>query len=1205
MASDDVDRKDDHRTPRGVGRRKQFKPVRVLAPEGGREDGGRINGNTLRENNFSTSDERSINSCDFVDGDQLSENCQPILCPDCGSEFQSLDALDFHARSYHQMPNSETSSYPTPYHRLARELQKSTASTQLEKNASKIDMKKLSPDNESSNKLLADDELIKSQDFNDLEAQAVQPLNNQSKVQAEPKLILDETKSPESTELNQNFLERVVEEEMNKKSPVYDVLRNNGSKPPTPNAQQSFPRNPDLLSKFSVSTSVEAEDFCNLCKKHFCNKYYLRKHKQDVHGISSEAAFQTGAMSSDYLGFHATDLKTSISNPGQSNQPISDKLKSSDAQRFTDSLSSIMNGLPFGLPFSSDLPGSLLFPQAIASSSQSGLFNNASTISNLASIMLLNPFVSPLSLLKNSPILQQAQSSSHTPSSLNTLAELQNFGLNSSLLNESNPQNGLMYRFPPSDTAALCDLCQKEFCSTYFLKVHKRDKHGIPLEEFAGQMALKKQTLKATPAPMFSIDGVEPGENITPMSKLRTDDKGLYPYSNKRHEETCFLCKQQFSSRYSLMMHLFSSHNIKPEGFGLASELMQMEMLTNSQVPFSRSSSGSNKTSERVACNICNKEVCNKYFLKTHKLKVHGIQEGQQDPVAPPAYDSSKAQQSLPSNNSSNNPSDPKNLSLDQLMQKYDEIAKQFNTSVQGDFTKKALESKAMEVAGSRKEQELPGKTLPRLYNSIDSSTFLKGVVEKNENYSNMFGTLDLIAKNKLFDGKGSDFQGISNHYGLFDMPQSFKNLGSSMGKCKPSNFSKHLSGKEVKNLEETPAKMSYDPEAYCEICKKEFCSKYFLKTHKQKIHGLRVDGASDSKSPSLTQTSQNSNNSVPLPSDQGMAMFTFDGSSSRNKEPLPSNMTRVTCEICGKELCNKYFLRTHMLKIHGISDDRTRGLSMEMNKQDTIYSSSRKDSPSTDLSSEQLLHQQKIKTSLSKPAELIQAQNLVIGVKELKQVTEMLLQSAENSSSFDQPYEEPKSQMGQFDPRGILTSKDPKFESSTNDAGKPDFREVKLPSISFPSIHSETNDNLRKEESSKVQNFINQNTRRDQFDPQNTRKRRLGSSDDGDLKSIKKFAPNFPEKENDRSGLRPVDQQNRFNSFQSINPPTDSGDFKRTSGKSEASLSGSDNCILQPFELQETSNDSAFAQCKVFLPVVQPICEPITLKFTVTPVDH
>jgi hypothetical protein len=36
------------------------------------------------------------------------------------------------------------------------------------------------------------------------------------------------------------------------------------------------------------STTNQIEDFCELCKKQFCNKYYLKKHKFDVHGVSIE-----------------------------------------------------------------------------------------------------------------------------------------------------------------------------------------------------------------------------------------------------------------------------------------------------------------------------------------------------------------------------------------------------------------------------------------------------------------------------------------------------------------------------------------------------------------------------------------------------------------------------------------------------------------------------------------------------------------------------------------------------------------------------------------------------------------------------------------------------------------------------------------------------------------------------------------------------
>lgn len=38
--------------------------------------------------------------------------------------------------------------------------------------------------------------------------------------------------------------------------------------------------------------------------------------------------------------------------------------------------------------------------------------------------------------------------------------------------------------------------------------------------------------------------------------------------------------------------------------------------------------------------------------------------------------------------------------------------------------------------------------------------------------------------------------------------------------------------------------KLGIDPEAYCFLCKKEFCSKYFLMSHKLNIHGFKAEGS-------------------------------------------------------------------------------------------------------------------------------------------------------------------------------------------------------------------------------------------------------------------------------------------------------------------------------------------------------------------------
>ncbi len=248
------------------------------------------------------------------------------------------------------------------------------------------------------------------------------------------------------------------------------------------------------------------------------------------------------------------------------------------------------------------------------------------------------------------------------------------------------------------------------------------------------------------------------------------------------------------------------------------------------------------KLADRVVCDICNKEVCNKYFLKTHKLKVHGV-----DPA------------SLENENS--NPSTP--------LKKLEPLAE---------------------------------------------------------------GPTDLSNKSNMSDSPPSDHK-VPNEGELL--------------------------------------KMGIDPEAYCEICKKEFCSKYFLKTHKLNIHGIKVDSIPDGRSkpslpgsmfsssaftPSMTTITSSPLSHAkpppPMPSAFSFLPVAPPLMSSPEKHGLtpsmvptmapgvpgglgeqrtwkwkePVNATRVMCDLCNKELCNKYFLKTHMLNKHGIHWDVSTG---------------------------------------------------------------------------------------------------------------------------------------------------------------------------------------------------------------------------------------------------------------------------------------
>ncbi|XP_065218292.1 uncharacterized protein LOC135844110 [Planococcus citri] len=110
-----------------------------------------------------------------------------------------------------------------------------------------------------------------------------------------------------------------------------------------------------------------------------------------------------------------------------------------------------------------------------------------------------------------------------------------------------------------------------------------------------------------------------------------------------------------------------------------------------------------------------------------------------------------------------------------------------------------------------------------------------------------------------------------------------------------------------------------FNPEAFCNICNKEFCNKYFLKTHKANKHGVYCE-TKDNNSPSSAETNETPSNPVPL-------MFTWNV--KNNNVKLPSNPYLINanavkdssafCNICEKEFCNKYFLRRHKEKMHGI----------------------------------------------------------------------------------------------------------------------------------------------------------------------------------------------------------------------------------------------------------------------------------------------
>lgn len=110
-----------------------------------------------------------------------------------------------------------------------------------------------------------------------------------------------------------------------------------------------------------------------------------------------------------------------------------------------------------------------------------------------------------------------------------------------------------------------------------------------------------------------------------------------------------------------------------------------------------------------------------------------------------------------------------------------------------------------------------------------------------------------------------------------------------------------------------------FQREAYCEICQREFCNKYFLKTHKANIHGI-VD-PNDPKSAAVAAKASQVPKVNPPPPPISEVSLMAQKIQSSNKSTNSDSMDDF-CEICQKHFCNKYYLKKHKVDVHNLRPD-------------------------------------------------------------------------------------------------------------------------------------------------------------------------------------------------------------------------------------------------------------------------------------------
>lgn len=153
-----------------------------------------------------------------------------------------------------------------------------------------------------------------------------------------------------------------------------------------------------------------------------------------------------------------------------------------------------------------------------------------------------------------------------------------------------------------------CTICNKELCNKYFMKTHMLKMHGINLE-------------------MERPDSADGGQEQLGEDGQAAEGNGGDNAEEGEHDQIGSSECSSSSKKSSGAKKLKSGNTSAAVAAAAAanSSSLKSKQATSVLNGFAGNSMGG------VVCDICNKELCSKYFLKVHKQNTHGIMTDYQD----------------------------------------------------------------------------------------------------------------------------------------------------------------------------------------------------------------------------------------------------------------------------------------------------------------------------------------------------------------------------------------------------------------------------------------------------------------------------------------------------------------------------------------------------------------------------------------------
>ncbi|KAI4495978.1 hypothetical protein M0802_008193 [Mischocyttarus mexicanus] len=504
---------------------------------------------------------------------------------------------------------------------------------------------------------------------------------------------------------------------------------------------------------------------------------------------------------------------------------------------------------------------------------------------------------------------------------------------------------------------AYCDLCNKEFCNKYFLKTHKANKHGIYVDS-PGPLN-PNDSANNVQTQIYSIGGGGSAASA-PAGYSSNVIKLEPPATPPMPSVACEICQKRFKNEESVRKHKQKMHNesieqadhqslpasqseddretprsspsvggggggggssgggietLFKQDFGIEQEdttfMPAPRHLSPQSIQQARDSGFNADRLRRLGvinpdafCEICCKEYCNKYFLRTHKFKRHGIMIQDNEKSSPSNPGAALTWHQVQTS--------PLNLI----------VAESGNGSESNDRTNDDYECKS---CGIRFQTiGLYQTHCRKMHDNCEQQQQQLQQQQQQQQHSPK-EEFDQDTTDQRTDSISEDLQKLQTMIlQLNGLDQSV--IGKVLQSC-------NICGKECESrsalrihmatehgtVTENPLSPGRDKSpsninvtAFCTLCEKDYVNQEALKKHIIEEHQATLPNP-------LLQVPTTSSSSIINSTNNSNTPNSNNSQTQSEKKIASMTPTSSYCVICNKELCNKYFMKTHMQKMHGI----------------------------------------------------------------------------------------------------------------------------------------------------------------------------------------------------------------------------------------------------------------------------------------------